>query len=68
MELYFECPSTGKGYFSASWQIVGELQVEENPQGTKTLKGMVKVECPCCGGMHAYSTEKLACPLAQAGK
>jgi hypothetical protein len=67
MELYFVCPLTGRGYASEDWRIMGEPRVLEDMEGKRRLLGMVEVECPCCGGTHAYSTEELACPLSQAG-
>ena len=68
MELYFVCPVTGQGYASEKWRIVGELQVREDTGGGRVLVGTVAAECPHCGTTHAYATEKLACPLAQAGE
>jgi len=65
VELYFVCPLTGKSYWTPDWEIAGELKVEENPQGTRRLKGKVSVTCPHCESRHVYATEELVCPLTQ---
>jgi hypothetical protein len=56
------CPLTGKSYLSRNWQIVGELNVQQDLRENKTLRGTVEVRCPCCEKTHAYPTEELVCP------
>lgn len=65
VELYLTCPLTGKGFPTQDWEIAGELQIEEDPQGTRRLRGKVAVTCPHCEARHVYSTGELVCPLTQ---
>ncbi|HBZ56561.1 MAG TPA: hypothetical protein DEO88_14240, partial [Syntrophobacteraceae bacterium] len=67
MDLHFMCPLTGKSYLSRNWQIVGELNVQQDLRGNKTLRGTVEVRCPHCEETHAYPTEELVCPMSQTG-
>lgn len=65
MELYFACPLTGKGFLTQDWEIAGELHLEEDPQGTRKLRGKVAAGCPHCEARHIYATEELVCPLTR---
>ncbi len=65
LELFFVCPSTGRGFSSASWQFAGEPWVEEGAGGARALKGMVDVLCPLCGQGHRVAIEEVACPFVR---
>jgi hypothetical protein len=68
LELCFVCTSTGEDFLSESWRFVGELRIEEEAGGGRTLKGMVEVSCSLCAKVHAVAIEELACPYRQAEK
>jgi len=65
MELCFFCPVRRKLFHSARWSAEGCLEVVEDRSGQRRLRGKVRVECPLCGGEHAYDPDELACPLSR---
>lgn len=67
MDLFFQCPDKRAGFWSSSWTTDQGLRVHEEQDGSRRLRGAVRVHCPLCQAEHAFSPDELACPLTVAG-
>jgi hypothetical protein len=64
VELFFQCPQTKQGFWSAQWSVDRDLRVQQEPGRARQLVGTVRVCCALCGAQHAFEPDELACPLS----